>query len=99
MKKYAVINPDGTYAGVPCENIDEARELANAKAGRVIAELNPLPIVKHYHCPVNGFDCPYYEDGICGLDDPLADCDDFASLWDEGEEDWCDGGEECATWG
>jgi len=38
--KYAVINSDGTYAGVPCTSKEEARELAAQKEGRVIVELN-----------------------------------------------------------
>lgn len=40
--KYAVINPDGTYAGVPCTSEEEARELAAQKEGRVIVELGKL---------------------------------------------------------
>lgn len=40
-------------------------------------------------CPVNGWDCPYYEDGVCYVADPVEDCDDFASVfgnWEEWEE-------------
>ena len=40
--EFAVINPDGTYAGVPCTSEEEARELANQKDGRVIAELDAI---------------------------------------------------------
>ena len=40
--KYAVINPDGTYAGVPCTSEEEARELAAQKEGRVIVKLGTL---------------------------------------------------------
>lgn len=36
---YAVVNPDGTFAGVPCESWEEARELANAREGRKIFEM------------------------------------------------------------
>ena len=39
---YAVINPDGTYAGVPCTSIDEARDLAAQKEGRVIVALGEM---------------------------------------------------------
>lgn len=39
MKKYIVINPDNTIAGVPCETYEEARELANQKEGREIQEV------------------------------------------------------------
>ena len=31
---YCVINPDGTYAGVPCLSYEEARELMYAREGR-----------------------------------------------------------------
>ena len=40
--KFAVINPDGTYAGVPCTSEEEARELAAQREGRVIVELGAL---------------------------------------------------------
>jgi hypothetical protein len=40
--KYVVINPDGTYAGVPCTSEEEARELAAQKEGRIIVELGNL---------------------------------------------------------
>ena len=53
-------------------------------------------VVKHIHCPVNGWDCPYYTDENhpcrCTLADPMKDCDDFATFWDEGDDyvddDW-----------
>ena len=49
--------------------------------------------MKHYHCPVNGWDCPYYTDNpqpcMCTLEDPFHDCDDFASMWDE-DDDYVD---------
>ena len=48
---------------------------------------------RHIHCPVNGWDCPYYKKGICTLENPWYECDDFASQWDEDDEYWCD--EEC----
>lgn len=42
------------------------------------------------YCPVNGWDCPYWQkDGACGMwpkDDPLEECDDFAFFWDEGDD-------------
>ena len=50
-------------------------------------------IVKHIHCPVNGWDCPYYTDENhpcrCTLEDPVKDCDDFATFWDE-DDDYID---------
>ena len=53
-------------------------------------------IVKHIHCPVNGWDCPYYTDENhpcrCTSENPMEDCDDFATMWDEGDDyiddDW-----------
>lgn len=35
------------------------------------------------YCPVNGWDCPHFRDGECGLDNPYTDCDDFAIFWEE----------------
>lgn len=47
-------------------------------------------MVKHFHCPVNGWDCPYYTDTpqpcMCTLEDPFHD---FASMWDE-DDDYAD---------
>ena len=59
-----------------------------------------MQIVKHIHCPVNGWDCPYYTDENhpcrCTLANPMEDCDDFATFWDEGDDyiddDWVVGG-------
>ena len=52
--------------------------------------------IKHIHCPVNGYDCPYYTDEDhpcrCTLEDPLKDCDDFGTFWEEDDDfvddDW-----------
>ena len=38
---WIVINPDGTYAGIPCLTWEEARELASQKEGRRIFNLDP----------------------------------------------------------
>lgn len=41
------------------------------------------------YCTVNGWDCPYYEDGVCYIKNPVEECDDFASFfetWEEWEE-------------
>lgn len=47
-------------------------------------------VIKHIHCPVNGWDCPYYTDENhpcrCTLADPMKDCDDFAIFWEEGDD-------------
>ena len=40
------------------------------------------------YCPANAWDCPYYDkDGVCHVDDPLRDCDDWGAFW-ESWEDW-----------
>ena len=41
------------------------------------------------YCPVNGWDCPYFKDGICKLypaSNPIYECDDFALFWEEGDD-------------
>ena len=38
------------------------------------------------YCPVNGWDCPYFGDGICHIADPMEDCDDFSVFWDSWDE-------------
>lgn len=42
---------------------------------------------KKIYCPASSFDCPYYKDGECGINNPMRDCDDFAAFWDE-EDDY-----------
>ena len=47
--------------------------------------------MKHFHCPVNGCDCPYFKDSenhhcVCTMENPMAECEDFAFIW-EGYED------------
>lgn len=103
MIKYAVINPDGTYAGVPCTSYDEAKDLASQKLGRIIGEIKIISSAAcdHIHCPVNGYDCPYFDNGVCTIPDPMENCDDFATVWGEDaqyEDYTCDGGEGCALW-
>ena len=49
-------------------------------------------MAKHYHCPVNGWDCPYYKDEEnhpcqCTMEDPMAECDDFQAEWEGATED------------
>jgi hypothetical protein len=70
--QYAVINPDGTFAGVPCESYEEARELAAAKEGRVIFHLRAF-----VECPAGDFTCPYYQSGACALENPAEECDEY----------------------
>lgn len=47
---------------------------------------------KTVYCPVNGWDCPYWrKGGVCVIDNPKEDCDDYAAFWngwdDEDEDD------------
>lgn len=52
--------------------------------------------IKHIHCPVNGWDCPYYTNkghhDRCILKNPFENCDDFSSVWDKNDDyvddDW-----------
>ncbi len=52
--------------------------------------------MKHFHCPVNGWDCPYYKNAkgnpcLCTMTDPYAECDDFYTMWEGSEpEDYTD---------
>lgn len=61
--------------------------------------------MKHYHCPVNGWDCPYYVDSkildgekeycLCGMGfeglNPYEECDDFFWAFAEcNKEDYTD---------
>ena len=34
---------------------------------------------KHIHCPMNGWDCPYYTENQCKINNPMAKCDIFAA--------------------
>jgi len=48
-------------------------------------------MMKKFYCPVNGWDCPYWErDGTCSIvdngDDPVKECDDAATFWDEDDD-------------
>ena len=42
---------------------------------------------KIIYCPVNGWDCPYYKEGECVMNDitgegPLHECDDYDFWFD-----------------
>lgn len=37
-------------------------------------------------CPVNALDCPYCENGICHINDPIEECDDFGGCFESWEE-------------
>lgn len=50
-------------------------------------------LVKRFFCPVNGWDCPYFEHGgACALVEqgcnPVDECDDAAFFADEELGDW-----------
>lgn len=38
------------------------------------------------YCPVNGWDCPHYKNGECGIENPYKECDDFYNMWYECNE-------------
>lgn len=50
--------------------------------------------MKIIYCPVNGWDCPYFDaNGCCMMypdTDPIKECDDFATFWEEGDDYICD---------
>lgn len=37
---------------------------------------------KKIYCPINGWDCPYYKHEECGMEDPMAYCEEFGVLWE-----------------
>ena len=44
--------------------------------------------MKHFHCPVNGVDCPYYAEDLnhhclCTMNNPYEECEDFAHSYGE----------------
>ena len=42
---------------------------------------------KVYECPVNDWDCPYFDGGICTIGNPVKECDDyFYAMGDEEDE-------------
>ena len=42
------------------------------------------------YCPVNGWDCPYFDaNGCCMMypdTDPIDECDDFSTFWEKGDD-------------
>ena len=38
------------------------------------------------YCPANGWDCPFYENGICYIRDPMEGCNAWGLFWDSWEE-------------
>lgn len=43
---FAVVKKDGTFAGVPCLSLDEARELTNNHEGSQIYRLTLAPTIE-----------------------------------------------------
>ena len=45
----------------------------------------------HVHCPVNGWDCPYFSCAPipcqCTIENPMEECDDFYSMWGDCEDE------------
>lgn len=41
---------------------------------------------KKIYCPFKGWNCPYNKDGECGIENPINECDVFASIWDEDDD-------------
>ena len=44
--------------------------------------------MKHFHCPVNAVDCPYYAEDLnhhclCTMSNPYEECEDFAYSYGE----------------
>ena len=80
--KYAVIKPNGEYAGVPCESVDEARELAAQEEGRVVFKLSKVLFGESYDEDGNPEKCEK-----CGtLLNDMGTC----PKCDDGEEDYGD---------
>lgn len=80
--RYAVIKPNGEYAGVPCESAEEAREMAAQEEGRVVFKLSKVLFGESYDEDGNPEKCEKYgtllnDMGTC------PKCDD-------GEEDYGD---------
>lgn len=53
--------------------------------------------MKHFHCPVNAVDCPYYAEDLnhhclCTMGNPYEECEDFAYSYGENcpPEDYTD---------
>lgn len=43
---------------------------------------------KVYVCPINDWECPYYDaNGNCMIDNPRMDCDDYVAILGDETED------------
>ena len=80
--RYAVIKPNGEYAGVPCESAEEAREMAAQEEGRVVFKLSKVLFGESYDEEGNPEKCDK-----CGtLLNDMGTC----PKCDDGEEDYGD---------
>lgn len=75
-------------------SIEKAKEKALEWFSERKAEIHVIEEKRgHIHCPVNGWDCPYFDaNGCCMMypdSDPLKECDDFAVFWDEEDDYIC----------
>ena len=87
---------EGFHCGCGCEWEVEYERNENGFWEVYLEFTTREPIDKpkgHIHCPANGYDCPYWKDGICSLyseeenwADPLEECDDFGFFWEEGDD-------------
>lgn len=80
--RYAVIKPNGEYAGVPCESAEEAREMAAQEEGRVVFKLSKVLFGESYDEEGNPEKC----DNCGTLLNDLGTC----PKCDDGEEDYGD---------
>lgn len=92
---------EGFYCGCGCEwEVDYARDengYWEVYTEIIIAIKEPINKLKgHIHCPANGYDCPYWKNGICnlwseeeGYIDPYEECADFVAFWDK-DDDYID---------
>ncbi len=50
-----------------------------------------MKVKGHVHCPVNGWDCPYFSCAPipcqCMIENPMEECDDFYSIWGDCEDE------------
>ena len=99
MKHFTVDLQDSAFyhilADTPEEALEQALEWFSERKPLIVVE--ELEEIGHIHCPANGWDCPYWKDGICTLypeHDPRTECDDFGAFWDGGDDYICNCGEE-----
>lgn len=101
MAKFSITLSDSvTYSPIEADNATQALEIALkqwAERQPTLESVKRLPNgKKHIHCPIEADSCPYFS-GIghpcrCTLADPINECEDFAAMWDDGEDyyeyDW-----------